>query len=78
MNNNRDDSHFQQANDRLRNLDRRRYEGQMTHEQYRQERRDILRFLAGEDVPQENESDDDLPEYVPRKRRWWWPMGGSR
>jgi hypothetical protein len=71
-----DDSHFAQANERLKVLGQRWYDGQIDLEHYRAERREILDFLSGyARLPEQ-----DLPELQPypvkpAKRRWWWPLG---
>ena len=69
----REELHYRQANDRLKAIDRRRFEGLMGMEQYRAERREILNFLTGIDRPTESEQDSNpLPIYQADKRRWWW------
>lgn len=65
--------HYRQANDRLKAIDRRRFEGLTGMEQYREERREILNFLTGTDQPSESAQEPTpLPIYQGDKRRWWW------
>lgn len=69
----REAHHFEQANAHLKLLDQQRYDGQIDHAQYQQQRYDILRFLSGEDLLDAAEA--EATEQTPRKRRWWWPLG---
>ncbi|MEC7118577.1 MAG: hypothetical protein VXW65_01570 [Pseudomonadota bacterium] len=75
MNKPREELHYRQANDRLRAIDRRRFEGLMGMEQYRQERREILNFLTGVDPETQETLALDLPEYSAASRRRWWRAG---
>jgi len=68
----REESHYRQANDRLKAIDRRRFEGLMGMEQYRQERREILNFLTGVEPTPSAAPVEPLPLYQADKRRWWW------
>jgi len=69
----REELHYRQANDRLKAIDRRRFEGLMGMDQYRQERREILEFLTGTgDAPTSTKNSEPLPIYQADKRRWWW------
>jgi len=69
----REELHYRQANDRLKAIDRRRFEGLMGMEQYREERREILNFLTGTDeAPVASKNSEPLPIYQADKRRWWW------
>jgi hypothetical protein len=61
---------FQQANERLRQLDLQRLQGQISPEAYREERQEIIRYLN-----QEQPSDTPLPEHPseePTRSKWWW------
>lgn len=70
-----DDAHFEQANERLKVLCQRWYDGQIDQQSYRAERQDILDFLTGHapsispDLPQIPHSTNG------RRKRWWWPLG---
>jgi hypothetical protein len=70
-----DDSHFEQANERLKVLCQRWYDGQIDQQHYREERREIIDFLSGHIREGVVDLPDLQPYDAPRRKRWWWPLG---
>jgi chemotaxis regulatin CheY-phosphate phosphatase CheZ len=70
-----DDAHFDQANERLKVLCQRWYDGQIDLKHYRDERREILDFLSGHIRHDVDDQPELQPYEAPRRKRWWWPLG---
>ncbi len=77
MSNIRSLTQFEQANARLKLLAKQWYDGKIDRDAYRAERREILLFLSGEQIPEKEQSPEPLTleafeeQKKATTKRWW-------